>query len=536
MLEAGKRMKRLLPLVACLLAVCVLGATLLLGQPGPQKTVPSQEVTINALQGEPDSIDPTLSGFNTEAAVVRQVFEPLLRLDAHLQPQPAAAQSYSVSDDGRVWTFNLRADGRWSDGQPVRAADFAYAFNRLLNPATTADYGDAFKDAGITEVRAVDDLTLQIVLEAPFGPLSDLVALWVASPVRQDVVEQYGDDWARQPATYIGNGPYKLSEWQHQDHMTFVPNVYYHGPAPSLNKLTFLMVGDEATDFAAYLNGERDWALVPAADVQRVRSDSRLAAEAHPFTELNTSWLRVNTSQAPLNDPLVRQALSRAIDREALVRDAESGLGGPASSIIPPGMPGYQADLGAEIRYDPAAAAELLRQAGYADASQFPTLTYSFGTTPANQRRAEFIQSQLQHNLGISVQLEALEPKAFQAAVRAGRYQLAFGGWSADYPDPQNWFSSNFGCGSALNSGGYCNTEFDDLVSQADSSTDAAGRLKLYAQAQSMLVHDLPVIPLVYRGGVTLVRPAIQNLTITSSDDYPGDLFLDRVSIADPQR
>jgi oligopeptide transport system substrate-binding protein len=202
---------------------------------------------------------------------VRQVFEPLLRVDANLRPP----QCYDVSPDGLVWTFHLRSDGRWSDGEPVTAKDFAYSLHRLLDPETAAQYADFFLSAGVADVRALDDRTLEIQLSEPFGPLPNLVALWIAAPLRQDVVECYGEDWAREPETYVGNGPFVLSEWVHQDHMTFVPNPRYHGPQPSLRKMTFLMVDNDGTDYAAYRNGERDWALVPDADVVAVSSDPR---------------------------------------------------------------------------------------------------------------------------------------------------------------------------------------------------------------------------------------------------------------------
>jgi oligopeptide transport system substrate-binding protein len=219
---------------------------------------------VNALQGEPDTIDPSRSSFNTEAAVIRQVFEPLLRFDIGLRPQPAAAETYEVSSDGRHWTFHLRPDGRWSDGAPVTARDFEYSLKRLLDPKTASEYASFFVDAGIVGaeaynagqvptpdglgIRALDELTLQIDLVDPFGPLPDLVALWVAAPLRRDVVEAYGDSWTLDPATYIGNGPFVMTEWVHQDHIAFTSNRYYHGPAPVLQKMTFLMVGNGAAD------------------------------------------------------------------------------------------------------------------------------------------------------------------------------------------------------------------------------------------------------------------------------------------------
>jgi oligopeptide transport system substrate-binding protein len=270
---------------------------------------------------------------------------------------------------------------------------------------------------------------------------------------------------------------------------------------------------------------------VPDADVISVLSDPTLASEVRRSAQLTTFWMQINTAQPPLDNPLVRKALSKAIDREALVRDIASGLGLPATSILPPGMPGYQEGLGVDSAFDPQGGRDLLAKAGYPNGQGFPTLTFSFGTTPANERRAEFIQEQLRRNLGIAIRLQSVEPKAFQAAFKAKQYQLSFGGWGADYPDPQDWLGANFGCKGSNNKYGYCNATFDQLVDRADTSTDQDGRLALYAEAQRILVDDLPVVPLYYQGQVALVKPWVQSLTITGLDDYPGDFFLDQVLV-----
>src|SRR5216684_2394483 len=501
----------------------------------------TQEITVNALQGEPDNLDPNRSNFDTEAAVIRQVFEPLLTFDKDLKPGPGAASSYDVSQDGKTYTFHLRQGSKWSDGQPVTAKDFVYSFKRILDPATAADYATFLTDAGIVGaadfnskkgtadnvgVRAKDDNTLEIQLESPIGYFPDIVALWVVSPLRQDIIDKAGDGWAQDPSTYIGNGAFKMSEWVHQDHITLVPNPNYAGTKPALQKVTLLMVTSNEADYAAYRNNERDWTLVPDADVQAVRTDPQLSKEAHEYTEMTTFRLVMNNAKAPLDKPQVRKAFARAIDRQAMIRDIASGVGKPATSMIPPGMPGYQADLGKDIDFDPAAARDLLKQAGYADPAQFPQLHFKFGTTSANQARAEFIQAQLKQNLGIDIVLDSMESKAYQAAYKAKDYDLAWTGWGADYPDPQNFMTGLFGCTASNNKYNYCNKEFDAAAAKGDTGTDLTQRLQAYAQAQSILVSDLPVAPLYYRGRMVLVKPWVQNMVITPKDDYPGLTFL----------
>jgi oligopeptide transport system substrate-binding protein len=512
--------------------------------PSNQQPSGNQEITINALQGEPDNLDPNRSSFATEAAVIRQVFEPLLNFDKDLKPVPAAASSFEVSPDGKTYTFHLRQGAKWSDGQPVTAKDFVYSYKRILDPDTAAEYASFFTDAGIVGaadynsgkggadavgVRAVDDNTLEIKLESPSGFFPNLTALWVVAPIRQDIVEKAGAGWAQDPATYIGNGPFKMTEWVHQDHITLVPNPNYAGTKPTLQKVTYLMVTSGEADYAAYRNNERDWTLVPDADVQTVRGDSQLSKEAVEYTELTTFWLIMNNAKAPLDNLMVRKALSKAIDRQAMIRDIAAGVGKPATSMIPPGMPGYQPELGKDIDFDPAAAKSLLSQAGFADPAQFPQLHFRFATTTANQSRAEFIQAQLKQNLGINVVLDSMEAKAYQAAYKDKDYELAFGGWGADYPDPQNWMASLFGCKASNNKYNYCDEQFDQASAKGDTGTDLNQRLQAYAQAQQILIQDLPVAPLFYRGRMVLVKPWVQNLVITPKDDYPGDLFLNNV-------
>ncbi len=535
-------MKRLLLLVPALALLMPAAPHLARAQSQPQ------EMTVNILQGEPAQIDPNRSSFNVEAAVVRQVFEPLLRFDANLTPQPAAASGYDVSPDGRTYTFHLRPDGKFSDGTPVRAQDFEYSWKRILDPNLGAEYASFFVDAGIVGaadyngkktsdpsgvgVHALDDQTLEVDLTAPFGPLPDLAALWVVTPVRQDLVSANPDSWTQDPSTYIGNGPFKMSEWVHQDHISFVPNPNFHGPPPALQKMTFLMGTDETTDYAAYVNGERDWALVPDPQVQAVQNDPALSQQLRRYNELTEFWLDLNATAKPLDNPAVRKAFSMAIDRNALIRDVASGLGLPATSIIPPGMPGYVEGLGSNYDFNPQAARDMLAQAGYPNGQGFPKLTFNFATTGNNQRRAEFVQAQLKQNLNIDINLNSQESKVEIQSFNSKNYQMAYHGWGADYPDPQDWFHTLFGCTGGNNKVNYCNQTVDQIVARADTGTDLGERVQLYNQAQGLIMEDMPVVPLLVRGRAIVVQPYVQNLTVTAQDDFPGDLFLDQVAIA----
>jgi oligopeptide transport system substrate-binding protein len=497
----------------------------------------AREVTVNFLnQGEPDTLDPnrTTSAFAAEAGVVRQVFEPLLRFDEHLVPQPAAAESYDVSPDGTQYTFHLRADGRWSDGQPVTAPQFEYSWRRLLDPALNAEYATFFVSAGIDSVTAVDDLTFVVRLAEPFGPLPDIAALWVGSPLRPDVVNANVDGWAADPATYVGNGPFMVSEWVHQDHIALVPNPAYvaHGvwPVPSLTRVIVRMQTSAQADYAAFLSGDRDWALVPDAELNAVLNDADLSPLAQPVTDLTTFWIQLNTVHQPLNNTIVRRALAKALDRRALVRDLTAGVAAPTLSVLPPGMPGHQDALGAELDFDPEGARTLLAQAGFARGRGFPKLAFAYPNGAVNQRRAEYFVARWREVLGVDIGLSAMPNAAYQQALHERAYDIAFGGWAADYPDPQDWFAPVFGCQGAYNYYAYCSPSFDQTVARGDTAAALADRLVYYAQASTQLVRDVPVIPVWVRGRLLLVRPWVQ-LTLTAQDDFPGSYLLDRVVV-----
>ena len=199
-------------------------------------------------------------------------------------------------------------------------------------------------------------------------------------------------------------------------------------------------------------------------------------------------------------------------------------------------MPGFQEGLGQELGFDPEAARKLLAQAGFANGQGLPSLAFSFPATIANQRRAEYLQAQWKQNLGIDVRLSPMDPTAYQQALADKNYDLAFGGWAADYPDPQDWFNPVFGCKGSYNSSNYCNPGFDQLVARADTATTLSERVLLYNQAQARLIGDTPVLPLFAPGHLVLVKPWVQStdggpLPITALDDYPGSFFLDRVQI-----
>jgi oligopeptide transport system substrate-binding protein len=529
--------------------------TPLAGSDGPSTVAPTPtsfqvDLTLDALPYDPQILDPSRGGTGEEATVIRQVFEPLMRFDQNLTPQPAAAATYEIKPDGKTYTFHLRPDGRWSDGKPVTAEQFEYSWKRVLSPTVQSSYAIYFVRAGIVGaaaynlgqvatpdavgIHALDDRTLEINLIQPYGPLPYLAALWVASPLRPDIVDA-NPSWAEVPSTYTGNGAFVLQEWVHGDYLTLVPNAHYvqhdRWPKPALQRIVLHISSDPIAEFDAYVSGQRAWAVVPTSRIPNVSADPSLLQQTRQYPDLGVTWLQLNTARAPFDNPLVRKAFSRAIDRQTYVRTVSNGVGQSATSLIPPGMPGFHAELGKNYDFNPDGAKQLLREAGYPDGQALPAVTFRFPRIGEEQQRATFFQTQLQQNLGVSINIESMEISSWTQALNARDFQMGPGGLKAAFADAASELYPSFTCGAKYNLYGYCNKGFDQLFDKAVSLT-LEQRSEQYVSAQQILIEDMPVIPISFPVRLVISRSWVQHLTVTPLDSYPGELFLDGVTVA----
>jgi oligopeptide transport system substrate-binding protein len=516
-----------------------------------------QTLTAN-IAGEPAQIDPNRASWSTERTVIMQVFEGLLGFNQDLSLKAVGATEIptvdngGISADGKTYTFKLRSEVTWSDGEQVTASDYEYSIKRLFDPDLAAEYtsfyfdivggqdyyeaidADATTKAQLHDavgVTAVDDYTLEIQLTRPRPTFLQLMALWPVYPVRQDIIEAYGDLWT-EPAHYIGNGPFIMTEWVHSDHITFIRNENYWGDKPNLETLTWKMITDANSAFAAYQNGELDIAGVPTGTEKTVMADPVLGPQILRYAELVTFAFQFNVNVAPFDNVYLRKALNAAIDRESFINNVRGGVGQPAYSWIPPGMPGYDATLGSEYHFDVTQAKAFLAQAGYADGSEVPELHLQYADTGGNPTISQFIQQQMKVNLNIDVVIEPMERAAFSQAVNSEQYTWAWYGWGADYPDPDNWLPELFGTGAGNNHTGYSNPAFDQLMEDAANALDNTQRLAIYAQAQAMVVDDAPILFMFYRERFVLVKPWVKGLLYTGMDgDVAGDMFISNVWI-----
>lgn len=508
----------------------------------------TQELRVR-IAGDPSTLDPQLAAFAEDISVVKQLFRGLFTYDQDLNVIPAVAaevptqENGGISDDGLVYKIPLRRDATWSDGTAVTANDFVYAFQRLFDPAAGAQgyYFDfytsiagaadfAYDEGGTAEgvgVTALDDYTLQITLAEPRPTLPALLALWPAVPLRQDVIDQYGDAWT-EPGKLIGNGPFVLADYAPEDEIVLEANPAYWGDdKPTLQTLVYKIIPDDSAALIAYQNGEIDMTSIPAVDASRFEGN----AEQVRFAQLETYAVQYNNQEAPFDDALVRQAISRAIDRAAYISVVRGGVGTPALSWLPPGMPGADASLGQDLSFDPEAARALLAQAGYPDGDGFPTVTLTIADDETNRTTAEFLQEQLRVNLGIDLQIETLDESAFYDRYQTGDFQVTWLSWFADYADPENWLPQQFGTDGAFNVIGYSNPDVDALFEQAATELDNTKRLALYDEAQRIIIEDQAVTPVFYPDTNYLVKATVGDLITTALDAAPGDWFIGNVRI-----
>ncbi len=519
----------------------------------PTSTTPAvpQILRVN-IAGEPAQIDPNRASWSTERTVIMQVFEGLLGFNQDLTLRAIGAKEIptvgngGISVDGKTYTFTLRPEVTWSDGKKVTAKDYEYSIKRLFDPINAAEYASFYfdivgsedyftsadKDAATQAslkaaigVKAINDTTLEIKLNAPRPTFLQLMALWPVYPIREDIVTQYGDTWT-EPPHYIGNGPFLMTEWVHSDHIKLVKNPNYWGTKAKLDEIWLKMITDVNAEFAAYQNNELDIAQVPAGTEQSVMNDPSLSPEILRYAELVTFAFQFNVTVPPFDNVNLRRALNAAIDRDAFINNVRAGVGKAAYSWIPPGMPGYDASLGSDYHFNVTKAKQFLADAGYADGSEVPELRLQYADTGANPTIAQFVQNQIKVNLNIDVALEPMERKAFTQAVNSEQYTWAWYGWGADYPDPDNWLPELFGTDAGNNHTNYSNPAFDALCAQAKNELDNTKRLALWAQAQKMVVDDAPVLFMQYRERFRLVKPHIKGLKYTGMDgDVPGDMF-----------
>jgi oligopeptide transport system substrate-binding protein len=556
------------------LGVCLIGLMLALacgGQEQPSSTSvemapPEQQVLRLRLIGEPKTIDPHLSNFTTESTVARQLFAGLFTYDEDLKIVPNLAaevptvENGGISRDGLTYTIKLDKDAMWSDGKPVTANDLVYSLRRALDPklaspnvsflysiAGAREYNTALSAAGDVPptdaqlaslrdkvgVSAKDANTVVYQLRQANPSFLNQLVLSTTFPVRQDVVERYGDRWT-EAGNLIGNGAFVLTEWAHNERIVFEPNPYWAGQKPSLTQVVINFIADDAAAYAAYLAGEIDVVTVPAANLREVSTPgSPLNSELVGVPDLSTHAIFMNQAQAPFDNIKLRQAFQMAVDREAYVTGVLQGAGEPTTSWLPPALPGANTSLGREYEFNPAKAKQLLSEAGFPNGEGLPPITFMATATDANRIVGQFLEDQFKKNLGIDVTTEYIDSRTRSARFTASQFQVTVQSWSADWPYPDNWLPDLFGSTGQNNKIAFRSAAFDEAIAKAAAETDDDKRLALYNEAHRIMLSDAAISPLYNRETFILVKPQVKNLIFTAVDGaLKGDYHLHDTFIA----
>lgn len=508
----------------------------------------AQELTF-VLNNEPDTIDPTITNNSFAVPFIVNCFEGLVTYNEAGEVVPGNAETWSSNDDMTVYTFKLREGLKWSDGTPLTANDYVYSAFRVLDPATAGQYVNMISDyvvngneyyagevtAEEVGIKALDDLTLEFTLSAPCPYFVDLVSMWVYFPVQQATVEANGDQWTTKAETYIGNGPFKVTEIKTGESYVLEKNEnYWDADNVTLEKLTYRYILDVATALTAYENGEVDGVrTIPSSDMARLKADNAGVQTAGSY---GTVYYDINCGVAPFDNVLVRKALNLAIDRESLINNVAQIDAVPAFSFYAPGYvvdgkdltegrPTFEMSATAEVE----AAQAALAEAGYPNGEGFPTLQLSYYSDDNVKKIAEAIKEMWETNLGITVEISSADWGVFYTDVQAGNYQVAAMGWSADYVNPMSFLPLLY-TDDVTNNSFYSNPDYDALVDQVKTENDPAAFASLVKQADELVSADYPVLPLYYKSNNYLLKDYVEGVYMTSSSNlyFKNAVVLDK--------
>jgi oligopeptide transport system substrate-binding protein len=501
-------------------------------------------VTLNMMNGsEPGSIDPHKASGDWENRILGDYIEGLVAEDANADAIPGQAESWEISEDGLVYTFHLRDGIQWTDGEPVKASDFVFAFRRLFDPATASEYaylqypikggseiaeGQTVADADFG-VQAPDDKTVVITLEGPTPFFLQALTHYTAYPLPQHVVEEFGDDWTK-VENVVANGPFMITEWVPGSYIKSVKNPdYYDAANVKIDEVNYFVQDDLAAAFNRYRAGEYDILTDAPGDQQQMIIDT-MPGEGHFAPFLGIYYYVINQEKAPFDNVNVRKALSMAINRDVIGPDVLGTGELPAYGWVPEGTANYEGvepymPEWASLPYEEkvAQAAALMAEAGYT-ADNPLSLQLKYNTNDNHQRVAVAIAA-MWEQIGVKTELFNSETAVHYDALRAGDYDVGRAGWLLDYSDPSNTLdllTTGVQQGDDVNWGNnygrYSNPEYDALMKQAAAEGDLAARAKLLGEAEKLGMDEFAAIPIYWYISANVVKPTITGFVDNAKD------------------
>lgn len=500
------------------------------GNNAPSTSTGSKQLAVQ-VGPNPETIDPALNSAVDGGNMILHSFETLLIVDQNNQIAPGQAENYEVSEDGLTWTFTLRDGLKWSDGTPLTAKDFVYSWKRVCDPAVAAPYAETvlgmvkgFDEAiagnlDALAVSAPDDKTFVVELSAPCTFFASLAAFATLSPVQQATIEANGDAWATKAETYVSNGPFYVTEWVPDSHITMSKNPnYWNSSAIKLDSIKFVLMEDSNASYSAFQAGEvlfiKD---VPTEEIPSLRDNS----EFHVEPIIGTYYLSVNTEKEPFTNPLVRKALSYAIDRDYVAGTLMQGTYSPAPNFMGPGWVDTDGNSfmdnanGGKPYIDTAnfeanleQAKAFLAEAGYPNGEGLPKIVYSTNDSGYHKVVAEYLQ-QAWAELGVNLEVEIVEWSSFTPMRRAGDYMASRNGWVGDYSDPSNMLDLLVST-NGNNDGNYNNPEYDAAMEIARTTVDPVERSAALHKAEDIMMNEAACIPVAYYNDFWLQSNKIQ--------------------------
>ena len=467
---------------------------------------------------EPQSLDPAIVTGQLEGRICLALFEGLTTRNAKGDIIPGMAESWTISPDGLTYTFKIRPDAKWSNGEKLNANDFLNSWERTLNPTTASQYsyqlyylvnGEAYgtgkiKDFSQVGVKAPDEYTLVVTLTHPTAYFLELTSFQTLCPVHLATVKKYGSNWIK-PGKMISNGPYLLKEWRLNDYVLVEANPYYWRPVP-IQHIKVLPTNSSTAAFNLFYSKKTDLIIdktsIPPALVPNLRDKPYF--HANPFGA--TSFIRFNVKRKPFDDVRVRKALALALDKKDIV-DKITRAGEPvATTLVPPGNAGYTPPQG--LVYNPGEARKLLAEAGYPNGQGFPDVNLLYAGRGSGSQVATEMQALWRRELGItSIHLRAQEWKVYLNTQSLIDFDLCISAWIGDYNDPQT-FLDMFVTDGGNNDTGWGNTQYDQMLQTSESTPDPAQRMKILHDMEKILVEDeVPIMPVYFYVGMSLYYP-----------------------------
>lgn len=508
------------------------------GPPGADEGV-AQGILLLGNGAEPRTLDPHLATGTVENRVISALMEGLTNnhLTEETLAEPGVAETWESNEEATEWTFNLRRDARWSNGDPVTAHDFVYAFQRMLTPALGAEYaemlhvirGAAAFHAGEVEdfstvgVKAIEDDRLQIVLVGPVPQFPLMVSHYSWFPVHRPTIEMHGGMTARGGAWtrvehFVGNGPFLLAEWKpHQFIRVEKSTTYWDHAVVRLNSIVFYPAQDENAELRMFRSGRLHYTYsVPTNEIANLQRRQPEFLHIDPY--MGVYFYRINVTRPPLDDQRVRQALALAIDRRLLVERVTQGNEMAASSYVPDMFSDYESPT--QLAYDPERARRLLAEAGYPDGKGIPPIEILFNTMDAHRKVAEAIGAMWRETLNIEVRLLNKEWRVYLDDQVNLNFMISRSGWIADYPDPMS-FLDLYTTDNGNNNTGWSQPDYDRTIDRARRALTSQERLQLLEEAEAMLLAELPVIPIYWYTRKYLKDPRLRNWFPKPLDNRP---------------